>query len=81
MTRPACFPRQAFFDGAAGLGLAFRRLSIIDLSPQGHQPMFSATGRYVIAFNGEVCCELAAQFLALAEELEDAGSHKEGEVI
>jgi len=43
-----------FFDGATGLGLAFRRLSIIDLSPQGHQPMFSATGRYVIVFNGEV---------------------------
>src|SRR5215472_14615120 len=44
----------AFFDGATGLGLAFRRLSIIDLSPQGHQPMSSASGRYVIAFNGEV---------------------------
>src|SRR5215472_3425292 len=46
--------RGIFFDGATGLGLAFRRLSIIDLSPQGHQPMSSATGRYLIAFNGEV---------------------------
>jgi asparagine synthase (glutamine-hydrolysing) len=43
-----------FHDGVAGIGLAFRRLSIIDLSPEGHQPMFSASGRYVIIFNGEV---------------------------
>jgi len=43
-----------FHDGATGVGLAFRRLSILDLSPEGHQPMFSASGRYVIVFNGEV---------------------------
>src|SRR5713101_337932 len=43
-----------FHDGATGIGLAFRRLSILDLSPEGHQPMFSASGRYVIIFNGEV---------------------------
>ena len=43
-----------FHDPATGLGLAFRRLSIIDLSPEGHQPMLSASGRYVIIFNGEV---------------------------
>ena len=44
----------AWVDPAAGLALAFRRLSIVDLSPQGHQPMISACGRYVIAFNGEI---------------------------
>ncbi len=38
----------------AGLALAHRRLSILDLSPQGHQPMASACGRYQIVFNGEI---------------------------
>ena len=41
-------------DAASGVALAFRRLSIIDLSPAGHQPMQSADGRYVIVFNGEI---------------------------
>src|SRR5215831_17193819 len=43
-----------FYDSATGLGLSFRRLSILDLSPAGHQPMDSASGRYTIIFNGEV---------------------------
>jgi len=41
-------------DPAAGIALGHRRLSILDLSPAGHQPMVSPGGRYVIAFNGEI---------------------------
>ncbi|HEX4604217.1 MAG TPA: asparagine synthase (glutamine-hydrolyzing), partial [Candidatus Angelobacter sp.] len=43
-----------FYDRNAGLGLSFRRLSIIDLSVEGRQPMASVSGRYTIIFNGEV---------------------------
>jgi asparagine synthase (glutamine-hydrolysing) len=55
-------------DPAAGLALAHRRLAILDLSPAGHQPMASATGRYVIAFNGEIY-----NHQALRRELDAAG--------
>lgn len=43
-----------YCDEAAGMALGHRRLSIIDLSPAGHQPMMSPDGRYVIIFNGEI---------------------------
>ena len=54
-------------DANAGIALAHRRLSILDLSPQGHQPMLSHCGRYVIAFNGEVY-----NFAVIRDELEQA---------
>ncbi len=55
-------------DPATGVGLGSRRLAIIDISPQGHQPMRSASGRYVLAFNGEIY-----NFRQLREELLDRG--------
>jgi asparagine synthase (glutamine-hydrolysing) len=58
-----------WFDNETGIGLAHRRLSIVDLSPAGHQPMHSGSGRYVIAFNGEIY-----NHLALRAELETGGN-------
>ena len=55
-------------DAVCGLGLGFRRLAIVDLTPTGRQPMQSASGRYVIIFNGEVY-----NFAAVRGELERLG--------
>lgn len=54
----------------SGLGLAHRRLAIIDLSPAGHQPMMCAFDRFVIAFNGEIY-----NHLELRRDLELSGKH------
>jgi asparagine synthase (glutamine-hydrolysing) len=54
-------------DEVAGVALAQRRLSILDLSPAGHQPMHSADGRYVIVFNGEIYNHLALRERLRAE--------------
>jgi len=43
-----------WMDQDCRVGLGHRRLSIVDLSPAGHQPMMSRSGRYVIVFNGEI---------------------------
>src|SRR5690349_1702001 len=41
-------------DASAGVALGFRRLSILDLTAAGHQPMESASGQSVLVFNGEI---------------------------
>ncbi|MGC1448054.1 MAG: asparagine synthase (glutamine-hydrolyzing) [Xanthobacteraceae bacterium] len=69
-----------WIDGECETALAHRRLSIIDLSAAGHQPMLSADGRYVISYNGEVY-----SFQPIADELTARGhkfrGHSDTEVI
>jgi asparagine synthase (glutamine-hydrolysing) len=69
-----------WLDGEAGIALGHRRLSILDLSPCGHQPMVSADGRWVLAFNGEIY-----NFAELRAPLEAAGvrfrGHSDTEVL
>lgn len=59
---------DVWVDEKAGVALGHRRLSIIDLSPLGRQPMASPSGRYVICYNGEVY-----NFKELRRELEELG--------
>lgn len=69
-------------DPRSGLTLGFRRLSIVDLSPAGHQPMMSATGRYVIVFNGEVYnFETIRDDLLSAGDLPSLRGHSDTEVM
>ena len=67
-------------DSEAGVAFGHRRLSIVDLSAAGHQPMVSHDGRYVITYNGEVY-----GYAALRAELQARGvsfiGHSDTEVL
>ena len=71
-----------WLDADSRVGLAHRRLAIVDLSEEGSQPMTSDCGRYVIAFNGEVY-----NYPELRTELDGAGAatrwrgHSDTEVV
>lgn len=58
-----------YFSDNNTVGLAHRRLSILDLSTAANQPMWSADGRYCIVFNGEVY-----NFYDLKQQLKDKGA-------
>ena len=60
------------------LGLAFRRLAILDLSPSGHQPMRSACGQHVIVFNGEIYNHMALRARLEAEGAAPRGGWRSG---
>lgn len=62
-----------WIDAETGVVFGHRRLSIVDLSPEGHQPMSSTSGRYEITFNGEIY-----NFRTLKQELERAGHRFRG---
>lgn len=70
----------AWVDVEAGIALGHRRLAIIDLTPEGRQPMMSACGRYVVVFNGEIY-----NFRDLRRELAGLGhvfrGHSDTEVL
>ncbi|ADE13881.1 asparagine synthase (glutamine-hydrolyzing) [Nitrosococcus halophilus Nc 4] len=69
-----------WLERETGIHLAHRRLAVVDLSASGHQPMQSASGRYVMAFNGEVY-----NYQTLRAELEQRGTqwrgHSDTEVL
>jgi asparagine synthase (glutamine-hydrolysing) len=62
-----------WIDAQAGIALGHRRLSVLDLSKAAHQPMVSASGRYVLSYNGEVY-----NFARLRPELERTGARFAG---
>ena len=69
-----------YYHPAKGIGLAHRRLSIIDLSPLGHQPMWDAGQKVAIVFNGEIYNyrELRSELIAGGYEFK---SHSDTEVL
>lgn len=72
-----------YLDGESRVGLGHRRLSIVDLSPEGHQPMRSASGRYELVYNGEIynVVELRRAIAKTAEGLPPFRGHSDTELL
>jgi asparagine synthase (glutamine-hydrolysing) len=64
-----------------GIGLGHRRLSVIDLSPNGHQPMVSQSGRYVLNFNGEIYNHPALRAALDSEGISGWRGHSDTETL
>ena len=72
----------AWSDADTGIALGHRRLAVLDLSPAGQQPMMSASGRFVIALNGEIYNHLKIrQELTLSEPLHEWRGHSDTETL
>ena len=69
-----------WIDDKMGVALGHRRLAILDLSPAGHQPMQSASGRFVMSYNGEIYNYLYLQ-AALEEKGHKFRGHSDTEVL
>ena len=63
---------DTWIDGNAGIALSHRRLSILDLSSEGAQPMLSSSGRYVIVYNGEIY-----NHLSIRSRLDEEGAENQ----
>ncbi len=71
----------AWRDVEAGAWLGFRRLSILDLSEAGHQPMVSPCGRYVLVFNGEIYNHLEIRRELAAARVDAWRGHADSETL
>ena len=72
----------AWADAQAGIALGHRRLAIVDLSPNGHQPMQSDSGRYMLVFNGEIYNHfLLRQMLGTAGHAPSWRGHSDTETL
>jgi asparagine synthase (glutamine-hydrolysing) len=68
-------------EKSAGVAFAHRRLSIVDLSPAGHQPMHSASGRFTITYNGEIYNHAELRAKLEAEGVTRWRGHSDSEVF